>query len=389
MCAAFASLYDVAQVLAEHIKDETGVVDVQPGPPRKAEANTEPGVRITLLYATRQPQHVNDLPEIRPDGTRRPPPLSLSCAYLVTASGADDGDPVAAHHVLGRVMTLYHDVPMLKLPLTTGSGAFTQLGDGPLAVVQRAVTLEQVEKVWSSQELALQPWALFDVAPVQLVSQLGDEEPALVVRPGGLALEIRAGTRPVLVRLVPDIVRQGGRVRIEADPAVRPDRLTIGGVAAELPESGVTAARPEGGVTAEPSENLPFLLDLDAGGLETLGPGTYPLTLTGRGMASRPGSLRIASPEAPSVDAPAGPHDSSTDVVLTGANLDGAEEAVFWPDGGVAAPSEVRTVPVTAVAAGTVTVRAAGLPERSGPWRLALRVGIQTYTPYVVLDLVA
>ena len=58
--AAFNDLHDVAQVLTEHIREEVGIVDVQPGTPRDVTATTEAAARITLLYTTPQPAHRND-----------------------------------------------------------------------------------------------------------------------------------------------------------------------------------------------------------------------------------------------------------------------------------------------------------------------------------------
>ena len=114
--ADFLDLHDLAVVLAEHIREEVGIADVQAGVPRDVAATTEAAARITLLYTTPQPAHRNDPAEAQPDGARRFPPLALSCFYLVTTSGADGDDPIAAHHALGRIMTLYHDTPALQLP---------------------------------------------------------------------------------------------------------------------------------------------------------------------------------------------------------------------------------------------------------------------------------
>src|SRR6185503_18993116 len=120
-----------------------------------------------------------------------------------------------------------------------------------------------------------------------------------------------------------------------------------------------------------------LLLALDDGGLEALGPGAHPLVVRGAGLVSRRAVLRVAAAGAPAVDAPEVPHDPDDDLVLSGASLGGAEEAVLWPDVGVAAPTDVRSVPVGDVTADAVTVPAAGglatLPAGRGPWRLTVR----------------
>lgn len=385
MAAVFADLHAVAQVLTEHIREEVGIVDVQPGAPRDVSATTEAGARITLLYATPQPVHRSDPAERQPDGTRRPPPLSLSCFYLITTTGADADDPIAAHHALGRIMGLYHDQPMLPLPLSdqpgAPPGAFSELGEGPLSVVQVPMSLEQIDKIWTSVDVQLQPWTLLEVAPVQLVSLLEDAGPAPVVRPGGLGLEVRAGTRPLVLRVTPEAARGGGRVRIDVVAQGAVEAVDVGGTSVAAGDASLTVA-PGGS---------PLLLALD-GGLQALGEGSHPLTVRAAGLVSRRAVLRLVAEAAPVVDAPAPAHDPATDLLLTGANLAGAQEAVVWPDPGLAAPVDVFSLPVAAVAAGSVTVPAgppglADLPAARGPWRLTLRIGERVYTPYVIVEL--
>ncbi len=386
MAAIFNDLHDVAQVLTEHIREEIGIDDVQPGVPRDVASTTEPAVRLTLLYMTPQPAHRNDVPERQPDGSRRQPPLALSCFYLVTTSGSDADDPIAAHHALGRIVTLYNDNPALHLPLSDNPGvdpdAFTELGEGVMAVVQVPMMLDQIDKIWTSLDVQLQPWALFEVSPVQLVSQIEDTGPAPVVRPGGIELDVRAGIRPLIARVTPEAVRQGGRVRIDAAQAAMPEAVAVNGIQVPAGDASLVVA-PAGS---------PLLLTLDDGGLEALAPGIHPITVRAAGLISRRDVLRVAPEAAPTIDAPAVlTHDPSNDLVLTGANLADAERAVLWPDVGVTAPTDVHDLPLSAVTAGSVTVPSAGglatVPAARGPWRLTVRVGDHVYTPYVLVEL--
>jgi hypothetical protein len=386
--AVVQDLHDVAQILSELVTNELGYADVQAGPPRNAGATTTPAIRFTLLYMTPQGTHRND-PWVRnADGTQRAPPLTLSCFYLVTASGADADDPIAAHNALGRVMQLFHDRQQLRLPLSEGGGgsppgSYTELGEGELAVIQVPLTIEQIDKVWSSLEEHLQPWALFEVSPVQLPALRPDAPPPALVRPGGVQLgAVRAGRRPSIERIAPASVPPGGRVRIDLS-SNELEFLVVGGV--EVP--GADASLVRSGPTS-------VLLTLNDGGLETLGPGPHPLAVRVGGMWSPHGTLAIAAPDAPVLSAP--PvlrHDPSANLALTGANLGGAAEALVWPDRGVSSPSDVHHVAVGSVSAGSVTVLSAGSPEGlsdvdfgAGSWRLALRIGAHVFTPYVVLE---
>lgn len=388
--AQFSDLHDVAQVLTEHIREGIGIVDVQPGAPRDVSATTEAAARLTLLYATPQPAHRSDPPERQPDGGRRPPPLSLSCVYLVTTTGADADDPLAAHFALGRIMTLYHDQPVLSLPLSdqpgAPPGAFSELGEGVLTVVQVPMSLEQIDKIWTSVDVQLQPWALLEVAPVQLMSLLDDAAPAPVVRPGGLALDVRAGRRPLILRVTPEPVRPGGRVRIDALLQGAFEAVDAGRVSVPAGDASLIVA-PAGS---------PILLTLDDGGLQALRESAHALSIRASGLVSRRGVLRVGPEPAPAVDAPAAPtHDPATDLPLTGANLGNAQAAVMWPDNGLSAPSDVFSLALAAVTAGSLTVPSAGapglanLPAGRGPWRLTVRVGEQLYTPYVLVELAA
>jgi hypothetical protein len=386
--ALFDSLHDVAQVLTEHIHEETGIQDAQPGPPRPADATTEPAARITLLYTTPQPGHRSDPAEQGPGGLR-PPPLSLSCFYLVTTSGADSDDPVGAHHALGQIMRLYHDSPVLRLPLSDDPGSppgvFTELGEGELTVTQVPITLEQIDHIWTPLTEALQPWVLFEVAPVQLVSRRPDVEAPGVVRPGGVRLDQPIGQRPRLLRSAPQPVRVGGRVRLDAVAASAVDTVWVGGLRLAAGTPALSTAPAREGVFS-------VVVDLSAGDLAMLGPGEHRVTLSVAGLASRTDTIRLVD-GVPGLDAPAAavPHDSATDLVVRGAGLGAVQEVLAWPDDGIRAPTDVHSLPFSIGGPGSLTVRsAAGLADLPGAvstWRLAARLAGQRYTPFVVVEL--
>lgn len=376
MAAIFTDLHEVGQVLSEHIREELGIDDVQPGPPRDVSAAPDPGARVTLLYVTPQPQHRSDPPERLPDGSLRAPPLSLLCFYLLTTSGADADDPIAAHHTLGRIMTLYHDVPELELPLPAGN----PLGEGTLSVVQVPMTLDQIDKIWTSLDAQLQPWALFQVAPVELLSQREDEGPPPVVRPGGVGLDATAAQRPEATRVTPEVARAGGQIRVDAILDGEIDGIRTGGILVSSGDARLTVA----------DEGAPARLALTGTLQAPLTPGAHALTIRSGGVVSRQVTLRIADPAVPIVDAPPLTHSAANDLVLTGAVLDDAQEAVLWPDEGITGPADVHVLAVSDVSATELTIVAnelTVLPVNRGPWRLTVKIGDHVYTPYVVVDL--
>ncbi|MGF1648486.1 MAG: Pvc16 family protein [Kineosporiaceae bacterium] len=386
--AVFEDLHDVAQLLSEHIREETGIADVQPGAPREATATVEAGVRITLLYVTPQPGHRNDPLERQPDGSLAPPPLSLSCWYLVTTSGADAEDPVAAHSALGRVMTLYHDRTRLALPLSSSPaappGAFTDLGRGALDVIQVPMSLEQIDKIWTVTDVRVQPWVLLEAAPVQLVPGRPATPAPMPVRPGGIRLSTAVGLRPEIVAMSPQPVRPGGRLRLTFRASQDVTAVRIAG-------AEVLATAP--GWAPVPGDTASAVVELAGGVVDGLAPGPHPVALVTGGLASRTERLRIADPDQAVVDAPpAAPHSRLTDLELSGAGLTGAEEVLAWPDAGVGAPSDVVSLPFAASSAGSVRVLSAGGLATLRPsvrrWRLTVRIAT-VFTPFVVLDLVA
>ena len=387
MCALFNDLHDVAQMLSEHIREETGIQDVQAGQPRDVGATTEPAARITLLYSTPQPGHRNDPPEPASGGGMGPPPLSLSCFYLVTASGTDHDDPVGAYHALGRVMGLYHDVPALHLPLSANPGSppgvFTDLGSGQLSVTQVPMMLDQIDHIWTPLTEQLQPWVLFEVAPVQLVSHLPDTAAAPVVRPGGIVLEEPIGLRPAVLGTSPQPARPGGRLRLEVAAAQQVDGVWVDNLHIAPGEAALTVAASASGTTT-------VLLDLSMSGLSVLTAGTHSLTVSAGGLASRTTTVQLLEGLAV-LDAPAeATHDPSTDLVLTGSGLGAVQELVAWPARGIGAPTDVRSLPFASGGAGQITVSSAGglaaLPAAISSWRLAAQLPGPAYTPYVALE---
>lgn len=171
--ARFAALHDVAQVLADHISSETDIAEVQVGMPQEAGATTEPGVRLTLLNTAPRPAPRK---EPTPSGPgRMPPPLSISCSYLVSTSGAQRDDPVAAHNALGQVMRLIHEAPVLDLPLSrrvaSHPAALTRLGEGQLRVTQVSMSIEDVAQIWLALRQPMQPCALIEAGPIELTSR--------------------------------------------------------------------------------------------------------------------------------------------------------------------------------------------------------------------------
>lgn len=370
----FDLLSHVGRALQFVVQDNVQAgTDVRIAPPLEDSGGAGRAVRLTLLWTTPQPTHRNDPPERNPDGTRAQPPPTLSAFYLVTTYGTTtEGDAIEAHDLLGRIIRAFHAEQQLQLPVDG-------FGEGRISVVQLTVEPELVEKLYTPLGVRLRPWAVFEVAPVQLIRADAPGEPLPVVRPGGLELApIEVLAPPRIERMTPSSIGVGGRIRIDAAYSGDPARVTVGTERIEPPE--IAALEPGGPVRA----NLP----------PALTPAAYDLTLTAaNNISSRPAGLTVIGVNLPSIFAPdTAEHSAAGDLVLDGASLgaNGDPLAVFfWPDSGIGAPGEVVEA-VGAVESGGAALRVtaaelAGL--RPTVHRISVRTAPHLYTSYVLLGI--
>jgi len=366
--AVFNNLHQVGRNLVDLLLSRLAVTDVQVGPPPDTGVSATESIRITLLWLTPQPGHRNDPPEMGAAGQVRPP-VTLSACYLISTYGSSGEDPIQAHNLLGQTLQVFHTVPVMELP----DAIVPLTGEGRLAVVHVPTDADLMEKVYSSLQVGMRPWALVEVAPIQL-RHLGANLPVHpVVRPGGVQLgPVEAMTPPSIERVTPSTARQNGVVRIDATYQGVPS-VAVGG--APLPPAAVTVVGDA------------IFVDL-----ATVGPNSYDVTLSAGSLTSLSAYLTVASPPAASVDAPnPGFHSmGSGDLALTGQDLAAADRVILWPDEGLAAPSEVVTLsPVvaaaTSVSVAQAVVQAASL--RPAVYRVTAGVGPHTYTPWVLLEM--
>ena len=232
--------------------------------------------------------------------------------------------------------------------------------------------------MYTPLQVRLRPWAVFEVAPVQLIRTEAPLPAEPVVQPGGVTLApVDVITPPRIARVTPVRVGGSGRVRIDAAYTGQPAYVGVHGERIVPP--AISALAPDGPVRA----NLPAVV----------GPGTYDLTLAAANdIASQPTTVTVLDATLPSVFAPdALQHSVSGDLLLDAANLgaNGTPLAVFfWPDGGVQAPSEVAEVQGVVQAGGSeLRVTAAELAiVPPGLHRISVRTGPHVYTAFVLLE---
>jgi hypothetical protein len=298
------------------------------------------------------------------------PPATITARYLISTYGqTPENNAIGAHDLLGEIIRTFHALPTVALPVNGN-------GEGALDVVQITIDPELCEKVWVPLQARMRPWAVFEVAPIQLfrLEPPGPEQP--LVRPGGVnLLDIDVADQPRLARLVPSTIGVGGRVRVDGTYTGAPTRVRIGDINHEPPD--IAAMSPGG----------PVLVTL----LNTVSAGQFTVTLRGTGhVMSEPEVLTVIGAALPSVDAPdVLQHSRAVALVLEGRALGaGATDVFFWPDSGIGAPSEVITV--SGAAAGTsVTIQPAdlaALPPRL--YRVSVHLPPHTFTSYVLLEIV-
>jgi hypothetical protein len=385
--AVFANLHDAGSALASHLRRSLSptLQDVVAGPPIDNPATATESLRVSLLWVTPQPTHRNDDWTTGADGGRRPPPVSLSAFYLITAYGTTGaGEPTQAINRLGQALQAVETDPVIELPLgddPTTPGSDPIAGEGSMSATLVPMAADLMEKVFTPLQMRHRPWALVEVGPVQLERLLPAEPAAPVVAPGGVRLTGPGPVAPPAVTAVtPERVRPGGRLRLDTHQAADAQTLRLGPhllTFADVPAAADEIARPD-------DEGRVFVTcPADAASDDV------DVVLRAPTGTSAPVPLAVTEPGLPGLDAPDAPFSVGTDLVLTGGGLAGVDRVYLWPARGVAAPAEVVELPPASVSAAEVRVAAddlvaAGL--RALPHRVAVRSATGPVSPFVLLE---
>lgn len=375
--ATFTNLYHATEVI-KHVL-ETEIIpapgSVVAGPPPDSVLTTEE-IRVSLLWVNEQPTHRNDGFIRSADGSTAPPPATLSMFFLITGYGEDQAHNAdGAHRLLGEVLRLFHAHPTVQLPI---AALPSNSGKGKLGVALVPLTPDLMEKLFSPLQIKHRPFLLYEVGPVQLLSTLPAGPVAPVVAPGGVRLAgPTTATPPLLTRLVPTALAEGGYLRIDGAFPTPIDALWIGNRKFTTFDvidaaSAVGLALPTVGPSAVP-------------------PGVHRVSVSSGTLASAQAEMLVVPAGTWSLDAPnVLTATMGAAFQLTGQNLASVSRVYVWPDSGIHAPSDVVLVPGPVVTATTVDFTVPTVPR--GVYRIAAEISLGPgvpvqFTPYVTLEL--
>ncbi len=347
------------------------------GPPLESPVSATEAVRVTLLWVTPQPTHRNDPPHRNLAGAIQPPPLTLSAFLLITTYGGD-ADPATAYELLGTILRIFHETPVLTLPIDG-------VGDGAITLAQVPTAADLMEKVFSPLQLKHRPFAIFEAGPIQIQPVVPATTSMPPVKPGGIGLEVIARPPPSIVRVTPERQVPGGAVRIDLELGNAPlGAVTVAGapvVSAPIPGSAAVRIV------------LPPAL---AGETAPIAVRTNPLP----GQWAARHVIGILPPATPTIDAPvtATASAGAPSFTLEGRGLATAGVAMVWPDRGAPGDGDVRELALSSITPGSVSIlgselaaRLSATPTRRSligvPLRLVVRLASGSFTPYVLVEI--
>lgn len=379
--ATFRNLYHASDVLRRLLAAKASIPygQVIAGAPHESPPAAEE-VRVTLAWQQEQSSHRNDGYQRNADGTATPPPVTLSLFYLVTTYGENASNTDTAHRLLGDVLRGVHATPVLRLPDDIPEMVpVMNHPEGEVALTPVPLTPEVMEKLFSLFQVKHRPFMLCEMGPVQLVSPLPAASPVRLVAPGGVVL---AGptprSRPALERAVPSTLAAGSRLRLDGRFDALVTDVFVGG--ARFTGTAITVVEAGRSVAVQ----------LPTSGVNAVPPGAHAVSVACGTLASDEEQVQVLPAGSWSLDAPPSLSLShGVPVTFYGQNLASADALFVWPDGGIRAPGDVRSAPVTAATATSVTAAVPVLPL--GVYRLAARVfppssSVAQYTPYVVME---
>jgi len=206
-------------------------------PHRVREVHASDNVLNLFLYRTDVSAAWRNLapPAQGKSGESAPPPLALHLEYLVSAYGEDDREEVA-HFFLGQAMRILHDIAMVPRQKLFDVLKKAHVHDQieRITVTPRALSIEEISKLWSVFQTQYRVSAAYVVTVVLIDSKAARRAPLPVLKRGP---EDRGPAAVATAAPVVDSIRTAtgfGAVRLGEDLIITGDRLAAGGITASV-----------------------------------------------------------------------------------------------------------------------------------------------------------
>jgi len=163
------------------------------------------------------------------------PPLALNIEYLISAFGEDDGD-LASQFLISQAMLLLHDRPVIARDRLRAALESAQVHDQieSVTITPRAMSLEEVAKLWSVFQTQYRLSAAYIVTVLLIESRRAARSPLPVLRRGadGRGPQAITAAPPILLAASP---RSGfGAAVLGEDIVVTGENLSSGALTARM-----------------------------------------------------------------------------------------------------------------------------------------------------------
>jgi hypothetical protein len=180
----YTSIRATSQTLAEYLRQGLisdpqlapffdsgagGTMVVSLSTPEEMSENNVEGLSVWLYRVARDEERLNQPPDRIAYNQLRRTPLPLRLHYLMTPITASDlaGGPETEQLVLGKVLQVFHDHPLMHGTDLQGELSGT---NAELAVRLEAMTLDEIARVWDALDGSYQLSVSYEVSAVYIAS---------------------------------------------------------------------------------------------------------------------------------------------------------------------------------------------------------------------------
>lgn len=178
----------IRNLLARSITEELGSGIVTTRPPDKARDNGDNTNQVNIFLYQTLPNAAwrnMDLPSRVKPGETGHPPLALNLYYLITAY-AQDNEDIVSHRLLGEVMRIFHDYPILNPADIRSALPESDLQNQieRVKITPQTLNLEEISKLWATFQTQYRISVAYEVSAILIDSSLPVRTPLPVLTRG-------------------------------------------------------------------------------------------------------------------------------------------------------------------------------------------------------------